>query len=248
MPIPGKIGAPREVAMRQETTMIDKSTSIEQAVAGIPDGAVVMVGGFGVPGTPFMLIDELVRQNKKRLTIIKNDANEAGMGVDQLLANGQVERLIVSHIGLNPHAIQLKNDGRIEVEFCPQGILAERIRAAGAGLPGFLTDIAMETLLAAGKPRVGFEGREYLIEKALRADVALIHAHAADPFGNLTYAGSARNFSPLMAMAADTVIVEAENLLPLGGIAPEAVHTPGPFVDHVVELLELTAEYGVVRR
>lgn len=248
MPIPGKIGAPREVAMRQEETMIDKSTSIEEAVAGIPDGAVVMVGGFGVPGTPFMLIDELVRQNPKRLTIIKNDANESGMGVDHLLRNGQVERLIVSHIGLNPNAIKLKNEGRIEVEFCPQGILAERIRSAGAGLPGFLTDIAMETLLAGGKPRVEFEGQEYLIEKSLRADVALIHAHASDPFGNLTYAGSARNFNPLMAMAARTVIVEAENLLPLGGISPEAVHTPGPFVDHVVELHELTAEYGVVRR
>jgi acetate CoA/acetoacetate CoA-transferase alpha subunit len=228
--------------------MIDKSTSIEEAVARIADGAVVMVGGFGVPGTPFMLIDELVRQNKKQLTIIKNDANESGMGVDHLLKNGQVKRLIVSHIGLNPHAIQLMNEQRIEVEFCPQGILAERIRAAGAGLPGFLTDIAMETLLARDKPRVVFEGQEYLIEKALRADVALIHAHASDPFGNLSYAASARNFSPLMAMAARTVIVETENLLPLGGIAPEAVHTPGPFVDHVVELHELTAEYGVVRR
>jgi acetate CoA/acetoacetate CoA-transferase alpha subunit len=228
--------------------MIDKSTSIEEAVARIADGAVVMVGGFGVPGTPFMLIDELVRQNKKQLTIIKNDANESGMGVDHLLKNGQVKRLIVSHIGLNPHAIQLMNEQRIDVEFCPQGILAERIRAAGAGLPGFLTDIAMETLLARDKPRVVFEGQEYLIEKALRADVALIHAHASDPFGNLSYAASARNFSPLMAMAARTVIVETENLLPLGGIAPEAVHTPGPFVDHVVELHELTAEYGVVRR
>jgi acetate CoA/acetoacetate CoA-transferase alpha subunit len=228
--------------------MIDKSTSIEEAVARIADGAVVMVGGFGVPGTPFMLIDELVRQNKKQLTIIKNDANESGMGVDHLLKNGQVKRLIVSHIGLNPHAIQLMNEQRIVVDFCPQGILAERIRAAGAGLPGFLTDIAMETLLARDKPRVVFDGQEYLIEKALRADVALIHAHASDPFGNLSYAASARNFSPLMAMAARTVIVETENLLPLGGIAPEAVHTPGPFVDHVVELHELTAEYGVVRR
>ena len=228
--------------------MIDKSAKIEEAVSHVQDGAVVMVGGFGVPGTPFMLIDELVRQNKKHLTVIKNDANEAGMGIDHLLENGQVARLIVSHLGLNPHAIQMMNEGRIEVEFCAQGILAERIRAAGAGLPGFLTDIAMDTLLARGKPTVDFEGRQYLLEKALKADVALIHAHASDPFGNLLYAASARNFNPLMAMAANTVIVEAENLLPLGGIAAEAVHTPGPFVDHVVHIPELTGEYAVVRR
>jgi acetate CoA/acetoacetate CoA-transferase alpha subunit len=228
--------------------MIDKSTGIEEAISRISDGAVVMVGGFGVPGTPFMLIDELVRQNQKRLTVIKNDANERNMGIDHLLRNGQVERLIVSHIGLNPHAIELMNEGRIEVEFCAQGILAERIRAAGAGLPGFLTDIAMDTLLARDKPTIEFEGQAYLIEKALKADVALIHCHASDPFGNLTYAGSARNFNPLMAMAAGTVIAETENLLPLGGIAAEAVHTPGPFVDHVVHLHELTQEYGVVRR
>jgi len=228
--------------------MIDKTTGIEEAIGRISDGAVVMVGGFGVPGTPFMLIDELVRQNKKNLTVIKNDANERGMGVDHLLQNGQVAKLIVSHLGLNPHAIQLMNEGRIEVEFCAQGILAERIRAAGAGLPAFLTDIAMDTLLAKGKPTVEFEGKRYLVEKALKADVALVHADTSDPFGNLLYARSARNFNPLMAMAASTVIAEAENLIPLGGIAPDAVHTPGPFVDHVVHLHELTGEYAVVRR
>jgi len=228
--------------------MIDKTLQIEEAISKISDGAVIMVGGFGVPGTPFMLIDELVRQNQKRLTVIKNDANEANMGIDHLLRNGQVERLIVSHIGLNPHAIQLMNEGRIEVEFCAQGILAERIRAAGAGLPGFLTDIAMDTLLARGKQMIEFEGQNYLIEKALKADIALVHAHASDPFGNLIYAASARNFNPLMAMAAGTVIVETENLLALGGIPAEAVHTPGPFVDHVVHLHGLTGAYAVVRR
>lgn len=228
--------------------MIDKTTGIEEAIGGIADGAVVMVGGFGVPGTPFTLIRELVRQNKQNLTVIKNDANEAGMGVDHLLQNGQVAKLIVSHLGLNPHAIQLMNEGRIEVEFCAQGILAERIRAAGAGLPAFLTDIAMDTLLAEGKPTMEFEGRRYLVEKALRADVALVHADTSDPFGNLLYARSARSFNPLMAMAARTVIVESEKLVPLGGIAPDAVHTPGPFVDHVVHLKALTEEYAVVRR
>jgi len=228
--------------------MIDKTTPIEEAIGRIADGAVVMVGGFGVPGTPFTLIRELVRQNKKNLTVVKNDANERGMGIDHLLQNGQVAKLIVSHLGLNPHAIQLMNEGRIEVEFCAQGILAERIRAAGAGLPAFLTDIAMDTLLANGKGTVEFEGRQYLVEKALKADVALVHADTSDPFGNLLYARSARNFNPLMAMAASTVIVEAEKLVPLGGIAPDAVHTPGPFVDHVVHLHELSGEYAVVRR
>jgi acetate CoA/acetoacetate CoA-transferase alpha subunit len=228
--------------------MIDKTTEIEEVISRIADGAVVMVGGFGVPGTPFMLIDELVRQNKKNLTVIKNDANERGMGIDHLLKNGQVAKLIVSHLGLNPHAIELMNEGRIEVEFCAQGILAERIRAAGAGLPAFLTDIAMDTLLAKGKPTMELEGRRYLVEKALEADVALVHADTSDPFGNLRYAASARNFNPLMAMAARTVIAETENLAPLGGIASDAVHTPGPFVDHVVHLGRLTEEYAVVRR
>ena len=119
--------------------MIDKSINIEQAIGQISDGAVVMVGGFGVPGTPFMLIDELVRQNKKQLTIIKNDANESNMGVDHLLRNGQVKRLIVSHIGLNPHAIQMMNEGRVEVEFCAQGILAET-NSRGGRRPARISD------------------------------------------------------------------------------------------------------------
>lgn len=228
--------------------MIDKTTNIEEAIGRISDGATIMVGGFGVPGTPFCLIDELVRQNQKGLTLIKNDANEVDMGIDHLLKNGQVDRLIVSHIGLNPHAIQLMNEGRLKVEFCAQGILAERIRAAGAGLPGFLTDIGTNTLLAKDKQSIEFEGRKCLIETALNADVALIHAGCADPFGNLTYAGSAQNFNPLMAMAADAVIVETEELVAMGGIDAAAVHTPGPFVDYVVHLHKLTEAYGVARR
>ncbi len=228
--------------------MIDKTTGIEAAVERIADGATVMVGGFGVPGTPFCLIDELVRQGQRGLTVIKNDANEAGMGIDHLLANGQVAHLIVSHMGLNPHAIELMNNGDITVEFCAQGILAERIRAAGAGLSAILTDIGLETLLAEGKEIVEVDGRRCLVEKALKADVALIHAERADTFGNHTYAASARNFSPLMAMAAEHVIVETEQLVEPGGIAPEAVHTPGPFVDAVVHLPQLTDAYDVVER
>jgi len=228
--------------------LTDKTTTIESAIGQIGDGSIVMIGGFGVPGTPFCLIDELVRQGQTGLTIIKNDANETGTGIDHLLANGQVKKLIVTHIGLNPHAIQLMNENRLEVEFCAQGMLAERIRSAGAGLFGFLTDIGIETELAAGKTVVDFEGSPALIEKSLKADFALLHTHRADPFGNLTYAASALNFNPLMAMAADKVLVEVEELVALGDLLPNTIHTPGPFVDCVITLPELTKEYGVVQR
>ncbi|MFT7595233.1 MAG: acetate CoA/acetoacetate CoA-transferase alpha subunit [Paracoccaceae bacterium] len=226
----------------------DKSATLEQAVARIPDGATVMVGGFGVPGTPFTLIKELVRQGQKDLTIIKNDANETGLGVDHLLASGQVAKLITTHIGLNPRAIEMMNDGRVDVEFCAQGILAERIRAGGSGLLGFVTDIGMETEFALGKPRIKVNGQTALLETALRADVSLVHADQADTFGNLVYVATARNFNPLMAMASDLVIAEAEAVLPLGGLPADQVHTPGPFVDLVVALPEISEEYAVVRR
>ncbi|WP_137701481.1 CoA transferase subunit A [Marimonas lutisalis] len=228
--------------------LANKTCAMEEAVAHIGDGTTVMLGGFGVPGTPFALIHEVVRQGPKDLTIIKNDANEKGMGVDHLLAAGLVRKLIVTHIGLNARAIEMMNAGEIEVEFCAQGMLAERVRAGGAGLMGFVTDIGVGTELADGKPRIEIDGHAGVLETALRADVALIHAARADTFGNLAYEATARNFSPLMAMAADRVIAEAEEIVPLGGIAPNAVHTAGPFVDHVVELGELSGEYGVVRR
>jgi acetate CoA/acetoacetate CoA-transferase alpha subunit len=227
--------------------MTGKTDSIQKAIARINDGDTIMVGGFGVPGTPFCLLDELLRQGQKELTLIKNDANEIGMGVDHLLQNGQVDKLVVSHIGLNANATKLMNEGRVEVEFCPQGILAERIRCAGAGLFGFLTDIGIDTLLAKDKPRMEVDGRELLLEKPLRADFALLHAHNADPWGNLVYAAAAQNFNPLMAMAADQVIVEIEHLLGNGDLPPETIHTPAPFVDVLVELPELTAQYGVLR-
>jgi len=230
------------------TTLPDKSAEMEAAIAAIPDGATVMVGGFGVPGTPFALIRELVRQGQTDLTVIKNDANEQGMGVDHLLANGQVRKLITTHIGLNPRAVAMLNAGEIEVEFCAQGILAERVRAGGAGLSGILTDIGVETELARGKTLVEVDGRPALLERALRADVALIHADRADPFGNLAYAATARNFNPMMAMAANLVIAEAETVLPLGGLPPDQVHTPGAFVDRVVQMQNISEEYGVVRR
>ena len=226
----------------------DKNCNMEDAIARIGDGATVMVGGFGVPGTPFALIHALVRHGARDLTIIKNDANEPDMGVDHLLQSGQVARLITTHLGLNGHAIELMNTGRIKVEFNAQGILAERIRAGGAGLGGFLSDIGIGTELAEGKQVVEFGGKPQIVEPALRADVALLHAARADRFGNLAYVATAQNFNPLMAMAADCVIAEAESLLPLGGLVANDIHTPGVFVDHVTELGTLSEEYAVVQR
>ncbi|MCV2890986.1 CoA transferase subunit A [Ruegeria aquimaris] len=228
--------------------LTDKQCSIEDAIARIQDGATVMLGGFGVPGTPFALIRALVRHGARDLTVIKNDANEPDMGVDHLLRSGQVARLITTHLGLNGHAIDLMNKGRIKVEFNAQGILAERIRAGGAGIGGFLSDIGIGTELAEGKRMIEFGGKTHVIEPALRADVALLHAARADSFGNLAYAATARNFNPLMAMAADCVIVEAEAVLSLGALDANDIHTPGVFVDHVTELAALSEEYAVVQR
>lgn len=223
---------------------------LARAVADIPDGATVMVGGFGVPGTPFALIQALVDHGARDLTVIKNDANEFGMGVDLLLRSGQIARLVTSHIGLNANMVAAMNEGRVKVEFVPQGILAERIRVGGAGMAAFLSDIGIDTAMADGKQRVTMpDGRDYLVEPALRADFALVHAAAADGFGNLRFAASARNFNPLMAMAARTTIAEAETVLPLGGLDPDDIHTPGPFVDRVVALPATLPEvYGVIQR
>lgn len=228
--------------------LVNKITDIAEAIALIPDGATVMIGGFGAPGTPFCLIEQLVKHGSKHLTLIKNDANQNDMGLDLLLQNGQVEKLITSHIGLNSHAIELMNSGRLEVEFAPQGILAERIRVAGAGLLGFVTDVGIDTSLADGKPRLTVNGVEGVLETALNADFALIHAAKADTFGNLVYAATAQNFNPAMAMAAQLTIVETTDIVPLGDIDPNCIHTPAPFVDKLVHLPELSEAYHVIKR
>jgi len=225
-----------------------KVSTIEDSIAKIKDGDAVMIGGFGVPGTPMTLIRALVEHGAKNLTLIKNDANEPDMGIDHLLQSGQVNRLITTHLGLNTHAIALMNECIIDVEFNAQGILAERIRAGGAGLGGFLTDIGVDTELAHGKETIEFGGKRQIIEPALRADFALIHASVADTFGNLAYAATAQNFNPLMAMAAECVIVETETLLPVGELDPNKVHTTGVFVDHVTQLSAISKEYAVVQR
>lgn len=226
--------------------MMDKTIAIAQALAAVQDGHTVMVGGFGVPGTPFTLIDRLLAQGTRDLTLVKNEANEAGMGVSRLLEAGRVRTLITSHLGLNPTAIAMMNRGDITVELYPQGILAEKIRAGGAGLLGIVTDIGIDTILRENRQLVRVAGQEAILEPALRADIALIHAATADRAGNLRFAKSARNFGPLMAMAADRVIVETEAIVPVGALDPDAVHLPGAFVDHIVVLEELTREYGVL--
>jgi acetate CoA/acetoacetate CoA-transferase alpha subunit len=205
-----------------------------------------MVGGFGNPGTPFSLINELVRQGQTDLTLIKNDANESGHGVSRLIENGQVRKLITTHIGLNKRVIDLMNQGVIEIQFHPQGMLAEKIRTAGAGSFGFLTDIGIDSEITRPEDLLDWQGQTYKVEMALSADYALIHAAQADWLGNLLYRGSAINFSPLMAMAANHVIVETPDLGAPGRFKPEQVHTPGAFIDSVVPLESLTSDYGIL--
>lgn len=226
--------------------MIDKRTSIEKALERVRHGDRVMVGGFGVPGTPFTLINGLLGKGTRGLTLIKNEANEDGMGLSRLIEAGRARKLICSHLGLNATVIGMMNRNEIDVEFYPQGILAEKIRAGGAGLMGILTDIGLDTILENEKQCIEIEGQRALVEPALRADVAFIHAFMADDFGNLVYQKSARNFNPLMATAADTVIAEVEAIVDTGDLDPEHVHTPGAFVDHVVVMEEITSEYGVL--
>jgi len=226
--------------------MTDKRCLPENIRHLFSDGLTVMVGGFGVPGTPFILVDALLASGATDLTLIKNEANEDHIGVSKLIEAGQVCKIITSHLGLNTTVIGIMNRGEIEVEFYPQGILAEKIRCGGAGLFGFLTDIGIDTILREKKQMIMMDGREVIVEPSLQADIALIHAAAGDPGGNLIYEKSARNFNPVMATAARTVIAEVERVVPVGSLEPDRIHTPGAFVDHLVEIKELTQEYGIL--
>jgi acetate CoA/acetoacetate CoA-transferase alpha subunit len=211
-----------------------QAVSAEEAVAMIPNGASVMVGGFMGVGTPERLLDELVRQRRSGLSIICNDAAVPGKGVGKLFDAALVSSLIGSHIGLNPKVQQQMMANKIAVDLTPQGTLVERIRAGGYGLGGVLTPTGVGTIVAEGKRRIEIDGKEFLLETALRAQYALVHAFLADYLGNLAYALTARNFNPIMAMAADTVIVTAEHIVPVGVIAPDHVVTPAPLVDYLI--------------
>ena len=215
-------------------TLLMKAILVEEAIAMIPNGAHVMIGGFMGVGTPERLVDELVRQRKSKLRLIANDASLPGKGIGKLVDAELVASLIASHIGLNPKAQQQMMAEKMSIELVPQGTLVERIRAGGSGLGGVLTPTGIGTIVEEGKRQIEIDGKRYLVETALHADFALIHAFLADYLGNLSYALTARNFNPVMAMAADTVIVTAENIVPIGLIAPDHVVTPAPLVDYLV--------------
>ena len=211
-----------------------KTVSAEEAIAMIPNRATVMVGGFMGVGTPERLLDELVRQKKSELIIVANDAAVPGRGLGKLFDASLVAALTASHIGLNPKVQEQMMARKVAVNLVPQGTLVERIRAGGCGLGGILTPTGVGTVIEEGKQQIEVEGKKFLLETALHAQFALIHAFLADYLGNLAYALTGRNFNPVMAMAADTVIVTADHIVPVGVIAPDHVVTPAPLVDYLI--------------
>ncbi len=215
--------------------MIKKQTTVQEAASILRDGMTLMIGGFLGNGSPENLIDEIVRLGLKNLTLIVNDSGYPDKGCGKLVANNQVKKLIVSHVGTNPYTGEKYNSGELEVEFSPQGTLAERIRCGGSGLGGVLTPVGLGTIIEEGKEKLTIDGKEFLLEKPLRADVALVYASKGDEYGNLVYMGTMQNFNPLMAMAADTVIAEIETIVPAGEISVESVHTPHIMVDKIVQ-------------
>ncbi len=211
-----------------------KPIRLADAVELIPEGASLMIGGFMGVGTPERVIDELVRQGKRELTIIANDTAMPGRGIGKLIDAELVRKVVASHIGLNPVTQKQMIEQRITVDLVPQGTLIERIRSGGFGLGGVLTPTGVGTVVEEGKQKIEVDGRSYLLETALRADFALIGAFLSDYLGNLTYALTAQNFNPVMAMAADKTIVTAEHVVPVGFIPPDHVVTPAPLVDYVI--------------
>jgi len=200
------------------------------------DGMSIMVGGFMCIGTPEVIVDEIVKSNVKNLTIICNDAGLPGKGVGKLIENGQVAKLVASHIGLNPMAGQLMGEEKMMVHLLPQGTLAEKIRAGGAGLGGFLTPTGLGTIVEKGKDILKVDGKEYILELPMRADLAILYGTTVDSYGNVVYTKTTRNFNPLMATATDNVIVQARDVV--DELDPDVVHTPHIFVDYVVKEVE----------
>ncbi len=213
---------------------MSKLRTLEEAVAAIPEGAVLMIGGFMGAGTPPRLMDELVRQGKKGLTVIANDTARPNVGIGKLIDARLVAKLVTSHIGTNPETQRQMIAGETQVELVPQGTLAERIRSGGFGLGGVLTPTGVGTTVDEGKQTIEIDGKTFLVEKPLKADFALINAKRADYYGNVDYALTARNFNPLMAMSAETVVVEAADIVPVGVIPPDVVVTPNVLVDYLI--------------
>jgi 3-oxoadipate CoA-transferase alpha subunit len=210
----------------------------DEALAGIRDGATILIGGFGTAGQPVELIDALIRTGARDLTVVNNNAGNGDLGLAALLAGGQVTKIICSFPRQADSYVfdALYRSGKIELEVVPQGNLAERMRAAGAGIGAFFSPTGVGTPLAEGKEQRTIEGRDYVLEYPIRGDVALIKAHRADTMGNLVYRKTARNFGPVMATAASTTIAQVQSVVEAGGLDPEAVVTPGIFVDRVVAL------------
>ena len=217
--------------------MIDKiAPSIADAMSGIQDGATVLIGGFGTAGQPMELIDALRRSGVGNLTVVNNNAGNGDLGLAALLAAGQVRKIICSFPRQSDSYVfdRLYRSGELELEVVPQGTLAERMRAAGAGIGGFFSPTGVGTLLGEGKERRTIDGRDYILELPLRGDFALIKAHTADTMGNLLYRKTARNFGPVMATAAATTVAQVETIVPAGRLDPEAVVTPGIYVQTIV--------------
>lgn len=212
------------------------AATTDEAVSGVEDGSTVLVGGFGLAGMPFDLIDALIRQGARDLTVVSNNAGNGDVGLAALLRAGRVRKVICSFPRQSDSYVfdELYRAGRVELEVVPQGTLAERMRAAGAGIGGFYSPVGVGTALAEGKETREIDGRTYVLEQPIKGDVALISAHRADPLGNLVYRKTARNFGPVMATAAGTVVAQVTDIVPVGHIDPETVVTPGIFVDRLV--------------
>jgi 3-oxoadipate CoA-transferase alpha subunit len=229
--------------------MINKfSTTAKAAVADIFDGATVMIGGFGEAGSPIELIHALIDQGAKNLTVVNNNTGSGHIGLAALIENGQVGKMICSFPRTANSTVfpDLYRAGKIELELVPQGTLAERIRAGGAGIPAFYTATSVGTPLADGKEQRNFDDRDYVMERGLKADFALIKADKADRYGNLTFNKTARNFAPIMAMAAKTTIVQASTTVEAGDIDVETVVTPGIFVNRIITVSEPQQESKLV--
>lgn len=214
---------------------MNKIVSLDVAMDHVKDGMTLMIGGFLGVGTPERFIDEIIKREIKDLTIIANDTSFVDKGLGRLIANKQVKKVIASHIGTNPETGRQMHDKEMQVELVPQGTLAERVRSGGTGLGGVLTPTGLGTMVEEGKQKMEVNGITYLLETALRADVALLMGHKVDKKGNTIYEKSARNFNPLMAMAADIVIILADKVVEVGDIDAEHIITPGILIDYIVE-------------
>lgn len=214
--------------------MKTKLITLQDATGFFRDGMTIMVGGFMGVGTPPRLVEALLESGVRDLTLIANDTAFVDTGIGPLIVNGRVSKVIASHIGTNPETGRRMIAGEMDVQLVPQGTLIEQIRCGGAGLGGFLTPTGVGTIVEDGKQTITLEGKTWLLERPLRADLALIRAHRSDMLGNLTYQLSARNFNPLIALAADITLVEPDEMVETGELQPDRIVTPGAVIDHIV--------------